>query len=184
MTRWFEDIPVGEVFELGHHTFTKDEIVSFGRRFDPQYFHLDAEASAHSHFGGIIASGWHTVCVGHRLFVEALEAESRRIVASGGKPGIAGPSPGVTSMHFKTPVRPGNTVHYKLIITDKRISRSKRGWGILSEQIEARNQADELVYHVEFAGFVMRRDYRPRLGERFGLWMATTPVLRHFLPKR
>jgi len=184
MTRWFEDIPVGEVFDLGSHTFTEAEIIRFGTRFDPQYFHLDADASAHTHFGGIIASGWHTACVGHRHLVDALDAESERIRAAGGKPGIAGPSPGVDHMTFKTPVRPGDTVHYALTIADKRISKSKRGWGILSERIEATNQNGELVYRAELAGFVMRRNYRPTLSARFGMWMATTPVLRHLIPKR
>jgi acyl dehydratase len=183
MTRWFEDIPVGEIFALGSHTFTAGEIVSFGARFDPQYFHLDAEAARSSHFAGLIASGWHTVCVGHRLFVDALDAESHRITAAGGKPGVAGPSPGVGRMVFRTPVRPGDTVTYQLSITGKRISKSKPGWGILSEELDATNQDGALVYHSEFAGFVMRRNYRPSLPQRLGMWMASAPGLRRLVAR-
>jgi acyl dehydratase len=67
MTRWFEHIVIGEVFPLGEHVFTADEIVRFGKLYDTQYFHTDPEAATHSHFGGLVASGWHTVVVGHRL---------------------------------------------------------------------------------------------------------------------
>src|SRR5690606_33277949 len=64
MTRWFEDIVIDEAFSLGSHTFEQAEIIAFARQYDPQYFHLDPEAAKHSHFGGLVASGWHTVSVG------------------------------------------------------------------------------------------------------------------------
>ena len=66
MTRWFEDIAVDEIFPLGSHDFTEAEIIRFGQLYDPQYFHVDPDAARHSHFGGLVASGWHTVSVGHR----------------------------------------------------------------------------------------------------------------------
>ena len=75
MTRWYEDIAVGEPFPLGSHDFTEAEIIRFAQLYDPQYFHLDPEAARQSHFGGLVASGWHTVTVGHRHMVDALFAE-------------------------------------------------------------------------------------------------------------
>ena len=56
MTRWFEDITVDEVFPLGRHSFSEEEIIRFGRLYDPQYFHVDPEAAKFSHFGGLVAS--------------------------------------------------------------------------------------------------------------------------------
>ena len=103
MTRWFEDIVIDEVFQLGSHTFNADEIIRFASLYDPQYFHLDAAAAQHSHFGGLVASGWHTVSVGHRKMVDALFAEEERLRGLGQEPGVSGPSPGVNSMDFKVP---------------------------------------------------------------------------------
>lgn len=93
MTRWYEEITVGEEFAIGSHTFSQEEIIRFAKLYDPQYFHTDPELAQHSHFGGIIASGWHTASVGQRLMVEELFAEEERLKASGKSPGVAGPSP-------------------------------------------------------------------------------------------
>ena len=120
MTRWFEDIAIDEAFPLGSHTFTEAEIIRFGQLYDPQYFHVDPEAAKHSHFGGLVASGWHTVTVGHRQMVDALFAEEDRLRGLGQEPGVSGPSPGVNTMEFKAPVRPGDTVTYTLVVTGKR----------------------------------------------------------------
>ena len=154
MTRWFEDIVVDETFPLGSHTFSAEEIIRFGTLYDPQYFHVDPEAASHSHFGGLIASGWHTVSVGHRKMVDALFAEEERLRALGKEPGVSGPSPGVNGMNFKAPVRPGATV------TGKRPSNSLPGWGLLFNQLNAVNQHGALVYHAELVGFSKLRDYR------------------------
>src|SRR5690606_15305892 len=135
MTRWFEDIVIDEVFALGSHTFAQDEIITFATIYDPQYFHLDPEQAKHSHFGGLVASGWHTVSVGHRKMVDALFAEEERLRAEGNEPGVSGPSPGVNSMVFKVPVRPGDTVSYELVVTGKRASNSIPGWGLLFNRL-------------------------------------------------
>ena len=86
MTRWFENIGIDEVFPLGSYTFTEAEIIRFGTLYDPQYFHVDPEAAKESHFGGLVASGWHTVSVGHRRMVGALEAEEERLRGLGEEP--------------------------------------------------------------------------------------------------
>jgi acyl dehydratase len=160
MTRWFEDIEVGAPYPLGSHVFTADEITRFAALYDPQYFHMDAAAAQHSHFGGLIASGWHIVVVGHRLMVDALDIEAERLKAEGGEPGVSGPSPGVNSMAFTTPVRPGDEVTYRLIVTSKRPSQSLPGWGLLINRLEGVNQRGEPVYHAEVAAFSKLRDFR------------------------
>jgi acyl dehydratase len=160
MTRWFEDIVVDLPFDVGSHTFTEEEIVRFGKRYDPQYFHVDPEAAKHSHFGGLVASGWHTVSVGHRKMVDRLFAEEDIVREEGGTPGVSGPSPGVNRMDFKAPVRPGDTVRYTLTVTGKRMSNSLPGWGLLFNLIEAHTQHGELVYSADLVGFSKLRDYR------------------------
>ncbi|MBN9311202.1 MAG: MaoC family dehydratase N-terminal domain-containing protein [Devosia sp.] len=184
MTRWFEDITIDEPFPLGSHTFTEDEIRAFGRDYDPQYFHVDPNAAAHSHFGGLIASGWHTVLIGHRKMVDALEAEEVRLKSLGQEPGVSGPSPGVNRMEFKAPVRPGDTVTYTLTVTGKRPSNSIPGWGLLFNSIDAVNQHGERVYHAELVGFSKLRDFKMPL--RLAILEALTklPGLGKLLAQR
>ena len=85
MTRWFEDIVIDEVFQLGSHTFSADEIIRFASLYDPQYFHLDAAAAQHSHFGGLVASGWQgaddlqVLCDARGMSRERVSALSARV---------------------------------------------------------------------------------------------------------
>lgn len=178
MTRWFEDVQVDLPFDLGSHDFTAEEIIRFGKLYDPQYFHVDADAAAHSHFGGLVASGWHTVSVGHRLMVDRLVAEEDVVRAEGGEPGVSGPSPGVNRMDFKAPVRPGDTVRFTLTVTGKRPSNSIPGWGLLFNLLEAHNQHGELVYSADLVGFSKRRDYRMPLKVRAAMALAKVPGLK------
>ena len=177
MTRWFEDIIADEVFPLGSHTFNADEIIRFASLYDPQYFHLDAAAAQRSHFGGLVASGWHTVSVGHRKMVDALFAEEERLRGEGREPGVSGPSPGVNSMVFKVPVRPGDTVSYELVVTGKRESNSIPGWGLLFNKLTAVNQRGELVYRADLVGFSKLRDYVMPLRLRLLLALTKVPFI-------
>jgi acyl dehydratase len=183
VTRWFEDITLNEPFPLGSHTFSADEIIAFGQRYDPQYFHVDPEAARHSHFGGLIASGWHTVSIGHRKMVDALFAEEERLRGLGQEPGVSGPSPGVNKMEFTAPVRPGDTVTYTLTVTDKRHSASIPGWGLLFNQLNAINQRGERVYHAELVGFSKLRDYRMPLKLKLVMALTRVPGLRKLLAR-
>jgi acyl dehydratase len=181
MTRWYEDITLDEPFPLGSHTFTEDEIVAFARQYDPQYFHLPGTGAEHSHFGGIIASGWHTVVVGHRRMVDALAAEEQRLRGLGQEPGVSGPSPGVNRMDFRAPVRPGDTVTYTLVVSAKRPSNSLPGWGILTNQLTAVNQHGDTVYHAEIIGFTRLRDFKLPLRLRLLEALTKIPGLRKLL---
>jgi acyl dehydratase len=183
MTRWYEDIAIGEPFPLGSHDFTEAEIIRFGQLYDPQYFHVDPEAAKHSHFGGLVASGWHTVTVGHRHMVDALFAEEDRLRGLGQEPGVSGPSPGVNKMEFKAPVRPGDRVTYTLVVTGKRPSNSIPGWGLLFNTIEAVNQHGELVYHAELVGFSKLRDYKMPLSVRLLMPLTRLPLLGKLLAR-
>ena len=96
---YFEDLPVGTVFDLGSETFTEEAIIAFAREFDPQYFHIDPQAATGSSFGGLIASGVHIFGVFTRMVVVTFMTE----VANLGGAGVA-------EMRWIVPVRPGDTV--------------------------------------------------------------------------
>jgi len=183
MTRWFEDLQAGDKFPLGSYTFSLEEIVEYNKQYDNQYFHVDPELAKHSHFGGIIASGWHTACVGQRKLVDGLIAEEKLLRSIGQEPGVSGPSPGINKMRFITPVKPGDTVSFELCVTDKRLSKSLPGWGLLFNNMTAINQHNEIVYKAEFVGFSKLRDFKPNLKQRIGMWIAGIPVLRKILQR-
>lgn len=184
MTRWYEDIPIDEVFPLGTHAFSEAEIIRFGRLYDPQYFHVDPELAKRSHFGGLVASGWHTVSVGQRQMVDALFAEEARLRSLGKEPGVSGPSPGINKMEFKAPVRPGDIVTYTLKVTGKRPSNSIPGWGLLFNTIEATNQHSELVYRAELVSFSKLRDYKMPLRLQILLALTRLPILGKLLASK
>lgn len=183
MTLWFEDIDSETIWPLGEYTFTEAEIIHFAKQYDPQYFHTDPEAAKHSHFGGLIASGWHTVSIGHKVMVDFMYGHDDMQRANGEEPGVSGPSPGVNKMEFKAPVRSGDTIRFDLKVKNKRKSNSLPGWGLLTSIISAYNEQDELVYRSEIASFSKLRDYKPKLKERVMMAMAAMPVFRKLLRK-
>jgi acyl dehydratase len=109
--------------------------------------------------------------------VDALFAEEERLRGLGKEPGVSGPSPGVNTMEFRAPVRPGDRVDYSLVVTSKRPSNSIPGWGLLFNAIEATNQRGELVYHAELVGFSKLRDYKMPLSLRLMLALTRIPFL-------
>jgi acyl dehydratase len=129
-----DDLEPGQVHNLGRRTLSRDEIVEFARAWDPQAFHLDEEAAAASIYGGLIASGWHTVCVFMRLFADGL---LNRAAAMG--------SPGVDELRWLRPVRPGDTLEARLEILEVRPSRSKPDRGIVRARSVVVNQEGEEV---------------------------------------
>ena len=136
MTRiHLDDFAPGQVYPLGRRTLHRDEIVAFARDWDPQPFHLDEAAAGASIYGGLIASGWHTVCVFMRLFADGLLL---RAAALG--------SPGVDELRWLRPVRPGDTLAARLEIVEVTPSRSKPDRGAVRTRCVVTNQdGDEVL---------------------------------------
>lgn len=144
--RYFDDFKVGDVIELGSRIITKEAIVAFAREFDPQPFHLDEEAAAHTMFGGLIASGWHTGSLMMRLLYEGA---IQHTVSLG--------SPGIDEMRWLKPVRPGDTLSARMTVTECLPSRSKPDRGIVRALLEMRNQHGELMVTVKGMSLLGRR---------------------------
>ena len=123
------------------------EIVEFARRYDPQPMHTDAAAAAAGPFGGLIASGWHTVGVVMRELV-------RHYLA----PGAALVSPGVDELRWILPVRPGDQLHIRVTIVSATLSRSKPDRGMVRTSIEALNQRGEIVMSMTAMNLIRCRD--------------------------
>lgn len=130
-----EDFAAGQSYDLGSHVFDEDEIIAFAAKFDPQPFHLSDEAAAASHFGGLIASGWHTGSVFMRLLVDGLLV---RCASMG--------SPGVDEMRWLAPVRPGDTLSARLEIEEVRPSKSRPDRGFVMTRAILTNQDSDQVF--------------------------------------
>lgn len=142
---------IGARQDFGTHTFTADEIIAFGKKFDPQPFHVDADAAKQSLFGGLCASGWHTGAVWMRKICDFRERETARITAEGGKPPILGPSPGIRNMRWLQPVFAGETIHFGCDVVNARALKSKPGWGIVETRNFAENANGERVMEFDSA---------------------------------
>jgi len=144
--RYWEDFEVGEVTELGPVEVTEAEILEFARRYDPQPFHVDAEAARESPFGGLIASGWHTTAVFMGMFVRGILLDS----ASLG-------SPGVEEIRWTAPVRPGDRLSARVTIVDSQPSATNPTRGTVITDNAVRNQDGVTVMTLKARGFFARR---------------------------
>jgi len=149
LTRSFEDFHNDDVIEVGSLIVTQDEIIAFARQYDPQPFHIDPNAAAISIYGGLIASGWHTVSLFMRLIVNAVLVDSTSLG-----------SPGVEELRWPLPVRPGDTLSGQMVVLETRVSNSRPTMGILRWRGEMRNQEGRLVLSVLGTNFFGRRPGR------------------------
>lgn len=130
---YLEDLNVGQRFETGSHPLTQDEIIAFGRLYDPQPFHTDPQAARDTFFGGLAASGWQTASISMRL-----QAESGPPLAGG----MIGASVELT---WPRPTRPGDILHVESEILEVTPSRSKPERGFITLKSETKNQKGEVL---------------------------------------
>ena len=132
--RYFEDFKLGERFVSGGMTLTEAGIIEFARQWDPQPFHIDVEFARKWTFGGLIASGLHTMCVTLKLWLELGVLKSCSLG-----------SPGLGETQFPRPVRPGDTLHLEGEVTELLPSRSKPQ-GVARVKWTLYDQHGEAVY--------------------------------------
>ena len=143
---YFEDFKVGQVIELGACTVSKDEIIAFARKFDPQPFHIDEAAAERSIYGGLIASGMHTCSIFMRLLYDGLLSRA----ASMG-------SPGQDELRWIKPVRPGDTLSARGLVEELIPSRSKPDRGLIRTTYEVFNQDGDKVMTLRGIGMFEKR---------------------------
>ena len=131
---YLEDFSVGQIFRSGSRRITEADIKAFAKEFDPQPFHLDHEAAKATMFGGLAASGWHTMALTMRLLVD------------GGAPiagGIIGA--GAEELRWPRPVRPGDELTVESEVLEIRPSRSRPTQGLMKMRSTTLNQNGEPV---------------------------------------
>jgi acyl dehydratase len=143
--QYFEDLEVGAETYFGSYDVTREEILEFARKYDPQPFHLSDEEAAKTHFGRIAASGWHTCAM-------TMAVVARRVVDQE-QAGLG--SPGIDELRWRRPVYPGDTLHVRGKIVEKRPSRSKPQIGSFRSEMTVINQDDQAV--MTFTSIVLIR---------------------------
>ncbi|WP_394269531.1 MaoC family dehydratase [Qipengyuania sp.] len=144
----YEDIKVGTRQSFGRYEVTRDAVIEFASKFDPQPFHLDDEAAAATHFGRLSASGWHTCAMTMAMLVENMKDDRQAGLGS----------PGVDQLRWKKPVYPGDTLRVESEIIEKRRSESRPEMGIFKSRIRTLNQNDETVLEMISNGLIRTRD--------------------------
>lgn len=147
--RMAELYPLNERVVIGSLRFTAEDIVRYARQFDPQPFHIDAEAAKDALFGGLCASGWHTCAGWMKCFVAFWSGEYARLKREGITPPELGPSPGFTNLRWLKPVFAGDTVTYSVTLLASRALASRPGRQINTILCTGENQNGEPVVRFE-----------------------------------
>ena len=145
--RYFEDLEIGAETYFGSYDVTRDEMIDFARKYDPQPFHLSDEEAAKTHFGRLAASGWHTCAMTMAVIA--------RHVVEHGQEGLG--SPGIDELRWLKPVYPGDTLHVRGKIVEKRPSGSRPGMGSFRSEMTVTNQDDAPVMRFTSIVLIRRR---------------------------
>jgi acyl dehydratase len=143
---YFEDFQPGQEIDLGQRTVSEEEIIAFATQFDPQPFHIDKEAAAHSIYGGVIASGWHTCSMMMRMVVDGILCTE----SSMGSPGLDG-------IRWLQPVRAGDTLSLRYVTKEVKASNSKPDRGVVWSTWVATNQRGETVCTIDGMAMMRRK---------------------------
>jgi acyl dehydratase len=128
---YFEDLEIGKERDFGSYEVTREEVLEFARKYDPQPFHLSDEAAAKTHFGRLAASGWHTCAM-------VMATTVKHFMTAEPQAGLG--SPGIDELRWLKPVYPGDTLHVRGKILEKTPSRSKPDLGSFRTQTVVTNQ--------------------------------------------
>jgi acyl dehydratase len=134
----FAELTPGRRFVLGPVKADREEIISFARRYDAQWFHTDPELAESGPFGGLIASGWHTCALAMQLVSNGILAGSESYA-----------SPGLSYLRWPNPVRPDDLLTLEVLVQESRVSAAKPWLGIVRWQWVMRNQHHAAVLELE-----------------------------------
>lgn len=152
--KYLEDLEIGHKASFGGHKVTREEVLAFASRYDPQPFHLSDEAAAKTYFGRVAASGWHTCAMTMAMMVE--HAKDEPFAGLG--------SPGVDELRWLKPVYPGDTLHVESEVIEVTPSRSKPDLGSFKSRITVTNQDGVPVLRFVSIVLIRRRPVRVAAG--------------------
>ncbi|HZN18763.1 MAG TPA: MaoC/PaaZ C-terminal domain-containing protein [Micromonosporaceae bacterium] len=148
---FYEDLVPGRSFDLGVAVVDGAEMVAYAERYDPQWYHVDAQSAAESPYGGLIASGFYTISLFMRAYVDNLLSRA-----------AADASPGLEELRWLAPVYAGDRLATRLDVLDRRPSAAKPGLGTVTlaatmTRLGADGAPDTEVLRTRFRGWFRRR---------------------------
>ena len=144
---FFEDLQIGAETYFGSYEVTREEVIEFAHKYDPQPFHLSDEEAAKTHFGKLAASGWHTAAMTMAVIARHVVEEEQAGLGS----------PGIDELRWKKPVYPGDTLHVRGRIIEKTPSRSRPEMGSFKSRTTVTNQDGTEVMTFEPIVLIRRR---------------------------
>ena len=147
--RYWEDIAVGDRASFGRYEVTRDEVLDFARKYDPQPFHLSDEGAAGTHFGRLAASGWHTTAMTMAMNVEYLHGDAGESAGLG--------AAGIDELRWLKPVYPGDVLRCETLVEEVRASNSRPDMGSVRNRMTVFNQDDVPVMRFVAIGLWRRR---------------------------
>ncbi|AJP70914.1 MaoC family dehydratase [Sphingomonas hengshuiensis] len=145
--KYLEDVQVGDRASFGSYAVTREEVLDFAAKYDPQPFHLSDEAAAQTHFGRVAASGWHSCAMAMAMLVEYLKAHPQAALGAAG----------VDELRWLKPVYPGDTLRCETEMLEVTPSRSRPEMGSTRNQMTVFNQHDEPVLRFTARGLMRTR---------------------------
>ena len=145
---YFEDLEIGTKASFGRYEVTREEVLEFAAKYDPQPFHLSDEAAAKTHFGRISASGWHTCAMTMRMLVDNITERKQAGLGS----------PGQDELRWHRPVYPGDVLRIETELLEKTRSRSRPEMGSFRSTVKVFNQDDQVVMSFKSIGLIAVRN--------------------------
>jgi len=149
---YWEGLKSGDTFISPSFTLTDHEMIAFAEKYDPQPFHLDAEAAAATHFGGLVAGGFQTAALAWALAIKTGVFKKMAIAGLG-----------VDGLRWLKPVRAGDTLTCRFEVLETRESSSRPGQGIAVSRFDLINQHDDLVFTMRMAQLLKCREAQATL---------------------
>lgn len=147
MSTYFEDLEIGQTFHSTHDCLmSREAIIAYAKEWDPQLYHIDEDAAAQSPVGKIFASAFHSMAVAQKLAHEAGAFEVLPVIGLG-----------INNLEFPKPVIEGDRVSVRVVVKDKRPSRSRPEQGLVTLHIELLNQDGDVVLHYMLTEIVRRK---------------------------
>ena len=132
--KYFDDFHVGESFETEPNFISKDEIIDFASKYDPQSFHLDEDAAKNGPFGRLTSSGFMTL---GKSFTQIFNTN----VFNGSSMGAWG----LDELRWTKPVYPGDTLKTQVEVLEKKLSSKNPIQGTVRLKQTVYNQNEDVV---------------------------------------
>jgi acyl dehydratase len=131
---FFEDFEIGLVFNTGSKKITKNEIISFAKNYDPQYFHVDENKAKSGPFGTLVSSGFMTLGVSFTQFFETGVVKDTGMGAWG-----------IDELRWTFPVYPNDELKSEVKVIEKKLSSKNPNKGTVRTLHTVTNQNDKVV---------------------------------------